>query len=315
MRDRWLAFGCFLTGYNYKILKNCSEAASRRVLRYTSAMIIPCVLWAFVGFFFTSRYLKLGWEASVSGAVIMIIIVIQIERQVILSTNTNRLPLYFRGVIAFFMAIIGSLIIDQVLFKDDIEKQRLITMDNEVREVLPARSAELKRQIHEIDSTIASKEEDRRLLLEDIAKNPKIRVYSKEATQEKIDTVLKEVVKHSSTEIQNPKIALLEPLDGQLASLRTEKLKKDSMLLVLRPLVEAELKDKVGFLDELELMFSIIKKSNVALGVWLLWFFFLSGIEVFILISKFKERETDYDVVVNHQEALHLKRIDLLTKM
>src|SRR5690606_7305362 len=116
---------------------------------------------------------------------------------------------------------------------------------------------------------------------------------------EKIDTVLKEVVKHSSTEIQNPKIALLEPLDGQLASLRTEKLKKDSMLLVLRPLVEAELKDKVGFLDELELMFSIIKKSNVALGVWLLWFFFLSGIEVFILISKFKERETDYDVVVN----------------
>lgn len=84
------------------------------------------------------------------------------------------------------------------------------------------------------------------------------------------------------------------------------------MLLVLRPLIENELKSKVGFLDELNLMFKILLGSWVALAVWSLFFLFFLGIELFIVVSKWKEKETDYDAVVSQQESIHRHRLALL---
>ncbi|MFM7854215.1 MAG: DUF4407 domain-containing protein, partial [Flammeovirgaceae bacterium] len=114
--------------------------------------------------------------------------------------------------------------------------------------------------------------------------------------------------------VTNPKMALIEPLDKQIEGLRREKIKKDSMLLVLRPMVEAELKEHVGFLDELNLMMSLFKESKIASIAWLLWFILLFGLEVFILVSKLNDTETDYDAMITQQMALHYKRIDLLSK-
>jgi hypothetical protein len=315
MRQWWLAFGCFLTGYNYQILRGCSEASARRVLRYTSAMIIPCVLWAFVGYNFASRYLKLEFFPSLLTSLVMIIFVVQIERQVILSSAANnRAPFYLRTVIAFAMALIGSIIIDQILFSEDLDQERIIMLDEKVKKILPAKSAELRTQIAEIDSAISLKDIERKQLFADISSNPTIPVYSREVKREIKDTLTTEVVTRSSSHIENPKIALLEPLDSQLASLRKEKMQKDSMMLAIRPTVEAELKQNVGFLDELQLMLSILLGSAVAFCVWFLFFFFFFGIEAFVLISKWKETETDYDEVIRQQSLIHLKRIELLSK-
>ena len=38
MRDLWLKTGCFLTGYNYIIIKNSSEASAKSVKKYLSAL-------------------------------------------------------------------------------------------------------------------------------------------------------------------------------------------------------------------------------------------------------------------------------------
>ena len=60
MKNWWIRFGCFLTGYNYSIVRNSSEVAAKTVKRYTSAMLIVCILWAFIGYCFTRRYLHGG---------------------------------------------------------------------------------------------------------------------------------------------------------------------------------------------------------------------------------------------------------------
>lgn len=80
----WLKFGCFLTGHNYNILKNCSEASAKSVKKYTSAILIVSILWGFTGYTFCNRYMHLNKWFSLIGAVIMIFIVIQIEKQIIL---------------------------------------------------------------------------------------------------------------------------------------------------------------------------------------------------------------------------------------
>ncbi|GCC50113.1 DUF4407 domain-containing protein [Chryseotalea sanaruensis] len=319
LRQQWIKLGCFLTGYNPNILAGCSEISTKRVLRYTSAITIICFLWAFIGYCFSSRYLKLDWYYSIVSALFAITIVVQIERQVILSPKGNNLPLVFRMVIALLMAIIGSVIIDQIMFKDDIEQQKIIMMDDKIKVVLPAKSEELKRQIRSIDSAVMQKENERSHLIDDINKHPTITIFSKKTTQlnpvgNKADSLKKETVVRASQQIQNPKMNLLKPLDDQIASLRDEKYKKDSLLLMLRPSVEAELKEKVGFLDELDLMFQILGNSNIALITWSIWFLLLLGLELFIVVSKLNEPETDYDKMLEQQTLLHYKRIELLGK-
>lgn len=158
------------------------------------------------------------------------------------------------------------------------------------------------------------KENERKALVDDISKNPTIPVYTRQVTRQNIDTTTSETVTRTTSQIQNPKMALLEPLDAQIASLRQEKIKKDSMLLGLRPIVKAELGKNVGFLDELDIMYSILGDSGVSLAVWLIFFLLLFAIEVFVLVSKWNEAETDYDVLVRQQEELHRRRLELLAR-
>jgi hypothetical protein len=316
MKDYWLKFGCFLTGHNYRIVKGSSEAATKRVKKYTSALLIICILWAFIGFAFADRYLKAGGLLSVMSSIVMILLVIQIERQIILSTGRSKAPAVFRVIIAIAMSLIGSVIIDQILFKEDIEQEKIFSIEEKVNEMLPSKSKELKRQIGEIDSTITEKERERRMLVSDIERTPFIKVYNtaiERTNGAKHDSLNTEKIIRTSTQIQNPKMAFLEPLDNQIKSLRTEKQSKDERLLGLRTQLEEDLKRNTGFLDELTVLMSIFSKSTVALFVWLIWIVFLLGLELFILVSKFSDTETDYDVMIRQQTNLHLKRIDLLS--
>jgi len=317
MRRIWLKFGCFLTGYNYRILSECSEASSKQVLRYTSAMLIVCVLWAFIGYFFTDRYLLAGASSSVIGAVIMVLIVIQIERQVILTPRNLWLPGIFRGIIAGIMAVIGSFIIDQIIFKEDIEHQKILMLDDKVDAILPKKAAEIRRQIAEVDSTILAKEQERKDLLDDISKNPTVTIFARSVTRHNVgvensDSLTRETVTRTSSQIPNPKIAFLQPFDEQISALRMEKMKKDSILLQLRPAIEAELRAHNGFLDELNVMFTIISQSRTALVVWILWLVFILGLELFVLVNKSKGSESDYEARVKQQMDLHLRRVQLL---
>lgn len=311
MRNRWIRFGCFLTGFNYGVIRSCSELSTKRVIKYTSALLIVCLLWSFIGFGFTNRYLKGEWYACLIASLIMIFLVIQIERQIILSSKDNRLLYFSRLVIALSMALIGTVIIDQVLFKDDINKKKIMTMDEDVKKIFPGRAEELRKQIDDINATIIEKENEKKTISEDVAKHPFVTGYEK---IEKTDTAGHSAITTIRKQILNPKVNQLEPLDKSIGDMRKDKIKKDSLLLQLRPVIESELKQNVGFLDELHTMYLLLSESFVSLAAWLIWFVFLLGLELLILVSKFKESETDYDRRMKQQMELHFKRIELLDK-
>jgi len=106
-----LKIGCFLTGRNYLIVKNCSEASAKSVKKYLAAILIVSILWGFIGFNFTQRYIKGDLMTSLAVAGVLVFMVIHIERQIILSIGKNRLGGIFRVVIGIVMAIIAFLIL------------------------------------------------------------------------------------------------------------------------------------------------------------------------------------------------------------
>lgn len=328
MKNGWIRFGCFLTGYNYKIIRNSSEVASKAVKRYTSAMLIVCIIWAFIGYVFTDRYLHGGTWGSIAGSLILVLIIIQIERQIILSINPSIWLYLSRGIIAGMMAIIGAIIIDQIIFKEDIELEKITFIEERVKKALPPKTEELRAQIANLDTAIQQKEKERLALIADVEKNPTTKVYSTQSTlkSEKrtvIDSVTgRPVVTERSTpqlitlssDVPNASIALIAPLEQTIKDLREQKNEKENALLNVRPELEKQISSKVGFLDELEIMYSLISKSKVALAVWLIWFFFLFGLEMLVLISKINEKENDYEKTVKHHMALQIRRLEAMAR-
>ncbi|WP_276090314.1 DUF4407 domain-containing protein [Pedobacter sp. JY14-1] len=326
MKNWWLKVGCFLTGYNYEIVIRSSEVAAIRVKQTISALVIVCIIWAFVGYVFTQRYLEGTAMASTLGSLLACTIVIQIERQIILSIDPGKLLFAMRILIAVLMAIIGSVIVDQIIFKADIEKRKISLLDQEINKVFPLKSQELRLQINSLDSTISAKEMQRSQLDMEISRSPTINNYSNKSepvivpieTKDSLGNIVKKTKivntrSTSVTSVPNPKIDQVKPLDALIASLRESKAQKDNNLLMLRSSLEEDFKSKVGFLDELKIMFNILFESPIALGVWIIWFLILFGLELFILASKMGEKVNIYDETLMHQEKLQRRKLELMS--
>ncbi len=325
MRNAWLKFGCFLTGYNYNILSQCSEVARKTVKRYTAALIIMCILWGLIGFSFADRYLHAGPLMSACAALVFTFIIIQIERQIIMQTHKNNYLQFFRGVIAVMMALIGSLIIDQIIFKDDIELEKENFINEKVNRIYPDRANERRKQILELDSTILAKENQRNQMLEDIRQNPTTNITTVQTnpvlvprtTTDSLGRItttnsVQKVSSVSTSQIANPNAAMMAPLDSQITNLRSMKAAREDSLTTLRTSIENTLKSKTGFLDELNIMWSLLSRSTPAAIVYIVWFLLLLGLELFILMSKRHEKITDYDHMINHQMDTHIRRLDVL---
>lgn len=327
MKNLWVRFGCFLTGHNYNILTSCSEVAIKSVKKYTAAILIVCILWFFIGYTFAARYLTLSLAGCLTAGIVAVIIIIQIERQIILTIHP-RWPLkVLRVSLAFIMSLIGSVIIDQILLEKDIELEKISYITTRVDQVLPSRTEELKKQIFGLDMTINKKEEEKQALITDVSKFPTIPSVSTQIETSKVPTkittlsgqdsvVYKNISTSTSirTNIDNPKLSLIKPLDSAISAMRQQKSLKENELLDIRPSLEKEIKASTGFLDELKVMVSLISDSPVALCFWLLWMGFFLFIEMLVLFSKMGDKGTDYEKVILHHMNIQMRRLEVLAK-
>lgn len=317
MKNWWLKFGCFLTGYNYQIVIQSSEMSAKSVKKYTAALLIICILWGFIGYAFTQRYGQTGFIGSIVGALISIIIVIQIERQIILTIGNNYLGRVFRIFIGIIMACIGSVIIDQIIFKDDVEKRQLTINQVLVDSLLPKKTFELNNHIKGMDSLISNKEGERTALQKELYLKPTISLASSAISYEK-DTLTGKFIpasrSNSSKSMVNPKAALMQPLLQQIDTYVKRKSEMENRMVTIREDVEKQVASKTGFLDELDILFKILFESKVALIMWVLWFCLLLFIELFVLVSKYGDVTDDYMKTVIHQMEVKIEMLEKLRR-
>lgn len=326
MKNWWIKLGCFLTHYNYEIVMSCSEMTRHTVKRNTSALVIVCIIWSIVGFSFTQRYIQLDLLGSVLGALIACAVVIQIERLILIPGQQTWKKLIFRGLIAILMACIGSLITDQIIFKDDIDKMKVSLLQKDVESIYSTKSKELKFQMQELDSDLAVKEQERKTIIEDLSREPMINQTSSQTRSIPLETIRKDSVssitstrlltrvEKSTTSVENPKKSLLPPLDQQILEMRNKRTEKQKDLQILRQSVEDDLSSKFGFIDELNVLMLLLSKSVAAIVIWGVLFAFFFMLECFILMSKIGGQTDDYDETVLHHMELQKKKLILLSK-
>lgn len=301
----WIRFGCFLTGYNYRLLQTCTEASAKTVKKMTSALMIISILWAVIGFLFAQRYLNLDLLGASMVSFFLVVIVIQIERQIILAVHKSKWAAVIRASIGVIMAILGSAIIDQIIFKEDIDIRKAEISGELVNKRLVTRTTELREAILELDTAIERKEIEREEYITEITLKPTIiTMLPPEIRQRRNDsTGQMETVERNYRRqaIENPKIALLASLDTQIADLIAQRTDRQESLINARSIVRDEVMSERGFLDELKLLHYVVSESWIGLMLYSLLFAFFLSIELFVLVAKFLEKENDYDFIVKHQ--------------
>jgi len=319
MKDWWIKLGCLLTGWNFDILNECTEASRKQLKKYSSALIILIILWGLIGYLFIGRYVGLAWGGCLVGSIAMIFVVLQIERQIILTVGKNLWLAGFRIIIAVIMAIIGSTILDQIIFKDDIEKKMIEIVDKQVNEQLPNRLTTINTKLQDFQTEIDSLDRKNLELYAEISQRPTIETISTVRTPITVrqpdgtDSVIYRTVV-SNNPIASPKFKEVEVNNKHLDELRKQQSEYTQRKLDVESSLRQELKFKQGFLEELNAIIEILKESPVALGFYLILFLFLMSLELFVVFSKIGDKKADYDLLIEHRLEVQQKRIESLKK-
>lgn len=304
--------GCFLIGWDKIILSECGEASFRQYRKLLSAISIMMVLWGTIGYCFADRYINIeSCALKLCVALAFMFIVLCVERVIILTVGKARLMSVMRVLLALCMALLGSCIFDQIIFRNDIQQaiqeHREDVIGNTITKRLAIYDGDIQRITQEMDSlskaTIA--------LNEELQKRPVIK-GTNVSTQEQVVGV-DENGKPQKVRTQTVNtVTLANPLAEQLKANNDQIQIYSGQLEQLR-LDKKEVAEKVreemsqrapGFIEELEATLKVVSQSKVSLAFYIVLFCFLTFLELFVLTIKMGENKCDYELIVENQLSL-----------
>lgn len=306
--------GCFLIGWNKSILKECGEASHRQYRKLISAICIMMIMWGTIGYCFADRYINIeSTVLKVCVSLAFMFIVLCVERVIILTVGKARLMSTMRVILALCMAVLGSCIIDQIIFSNDIQQTIHDRREDVIKETTTKRltifDSDIQRITHDMDSL--SKETI--TLGAELAKHPTIRSVNVSTVEQTVgvdENGNPKKVKNHSTEIVN----IPNPLTGQLNANneqiqlyqnQLEQLRQDKKEIAGKVTDEVHSRP-VGFIEELEATLKVVSNSWISLAFYIVLFCFLAFLELFVLTIKMGETKCDYELIVENQ--LNLKK-------
>lgn len=308
------SIGCFLIGWDKKILMECGEASYRQFRKLLSAICIMMIVWGTIGYCFADRYINVeSCMLKICISLAFMFIVLCVERVIILTVGKACIMGFIRVLLALCMAVLGSCIFDQIIFRNDIQQAIQEHREDVIKESITKRlsiyDSDIQRISQEMDSlslaTIA--------LNEELQKRPVIK-GTNVTTQEQIIGVDEEGNPQKVKTQTINTVTLANPLAEQLKanndqiqiySTQLEQLRQDKKEVA--ETVRAEVGQRApGFIEELEATLKVVSKSLVSLVFYIILFCFLTFLELFVLTIKMGENKCDYELIVENQ--LYLKK-------
>ncbi len=306
--------GCFLIGWDKKILSECGEASFRQYRKLLSAISIMMVLWGTIGYCFADRYINIeSCALKLCVALAFMFIVLCVERVIILTVGKARLMSVMRVLLALCMAVLGSCIFDQIIFRNDIQQAIQEHREDVIGTTITKRLAIYDSDIQRITTDMDSLSKATIALNEELQKRPVIK-GTNVSTQEQV-LGIDENGKPQKVRTQTVNtVTLANPLAEQLKanndqiqiySGQLEQLRQDKKEVAEK--VREEMNQRApGFIEELEATLKVVSQSNVSLAFYIILFCFLTFLELFVLTIKMGENKCDYELIVENQ--LYLKK-------
>lgn len=304
--------GCFLIGWNKNILKECGEASYRQFRKLLSAICIMMVLWGTIGYCFADRYINIeSCLLKICVALTFMFIVLCVERVIILTVGKARMMSFMRVLLALCMAILGSCIFDQIIFRNDIQQAIQEHREDIIKVTITKRlsiyDSDIQRITHEMDSLSKATI----VLGEELQKRPTIQGTNVN-TQEQVVGVDEngrpkkvKVQSVNTVTMANPLAEQLKANNDQIQiySNQLEQLRQDKKDIAQKTTEEVSQRAP-GFIEELEATLKVVSQSWISLAFYIILFCFLTFLELFVLTIKMGENKCDYELIVEHQLSL-----------
>ena len=117
-----LKFYSILIGENPEVTKHYQPASKRKIILYANCLLVPVILWFINSYLLVRHVLEGGVIAALLTALIAAFLIFIIERAIIMSTG-GRAIFWFRVFLGLIIASLGSISMDEVIFKNDIDNQ------------------------------------------------------------------------------------------------------------------------------------------------------------------------------------------------
>lgn len=240
-------------------------------------------------------------------------IVLCVERVIILTVGRARLMGVMRVLLALCMAILGSCIFDQIIFRNDIQQTIQEHREDVIKETIVKRMSIYENDERRISNDMDSLNSISISLGEELAKNPTIKSVNT-STQEQtvgVDEMGRpKKIKVQTTDVVNIPNPLTEQLKAVHEQIKIYQEQLEQIRLDKKDLAEkvtSEVtKRPLGFIEELEATLEVVSNSWISLAFYVILFCFLTFLELFVLTIKMGENKCDYELIVEHQ--LNLKK-------
>jgi cytochrome b len=312
---------CLLIGWNPKILTNCREVSYATLRRYVAAIIILSIIWGIIGWNFADNYLAItSWYGKTITSLVFITVIVCIERFIIMSHGKLTVVRVFRIFLALLMAVLGSTIFDQIIFKNDIDVRMKEVRTEQINTEIPKRTMLIDNEIKEIFSTIDSITVINKTLYDDLIKSPVIIIPEVTTTRRQAgkDSVGNPIYENdrmvTQRSVPNPKTEQVQKNEDLLKEYRDRgKALQDRRLNVASEVRTEYERVDTGFLEELGALYSLLGENWVMLAFYIFLFLFLTCLELLVITTKGIER-CDYEILLDFQLNQRRKEFDSLDK-
>jgi hypothetical protein len=269
-----LKYYSIIIGENPKYTATFQPASKRKIALYANCLIVPVILWFINGYLLVSKVLEGSIFSAILTAIIAAFIIFLIERAIVMS-NGSRPIFWFRIFLGFIVASLGSISLDEVIFKHDIDNQVAYYKQAEVDSAVQKVERDYQNQIGLQQSIVAKKYSDWQSRLDDV--NSEMKGGPKSSGYRGKGEIANENIRmaaflQTDYNSEKNKLALLSTsIDTAKAHAKTK--------------AEADFNGN-ALLIRIRAMFDLIAKDKFMLGVYILFTLFLFCLEFLVVLIK-----------------------------
>lgn len=268
-----LKYYSILIGENPEYTKSFQPASKRKIALYANCLIVPVILWFINSYLLVSHVLEGSSLSAIFTAIIAGFIIFLIERAIIMS-NGSKPIFWFRIFLGLIVASLGSISLDEVIFKHDVDNQVAYYKQAEIDSAVNKVERDYENQIALQHSIVNQKGFEWNQSLKDAKSEADGTGGSHQKLVGKIAVLKKGIADEQKNDyqIENNKLVLLESsLDSAKAN---AKLK-----------AEADFKGN-ALLVRIRATFDLVAKDKFMLGVYILFTLFLFCLEFLVVLIK-----------------------------
>ena len=290
-----LKYYSIIIGENPEYTKHFQPSGKRKIALFANCLMVPVILWFINSYLLVSHVLEGSFFAAILTAFVAGFIIFLIERAIVMS-NGSKPIFWFRILLGLIVASLGSISMDEVIFKHDIDNQvayyKQVESDNAVQRV----ESEYQDQIAKQQSIVSQKESEWQQSLKDAKSEADGTGGSRQRGVSKISTLKLNIAGKQEADYnnENTKLALL-------------KTNIDAEKINAKQKAEADFNGN-ALLIRIRAMFDLIAKDKFMCGVCVLFTLFLFCLEFLVVLIKIGSKNSiDEDLEKAREQLLRAK--------